>query len=1144
MSDQIYGGGAAGPSAYEIYVEVAQEAGDPVLSKSAWIASLRGPAGIDPNLRMLADFEAVGDGDADDTAALQAAAAWMLADPARWIVDHGAAVYKITATISGTGSPRWVTPGATILVAANVPAFAFAAPASGPYPLSADYVTGALTIAYNGDVQPYAGQRVKIASNALDPAARDEGSNAAKFRQGEQCFAAAGSTLTALALTAPLRFVEGVDRTPTTGDEALVDAYTVANGARIWLLDDAPVMFKLGALAYEAGHDVDWAAAAVTFTGHGGGEVDLKVTRGYAQALRLIGCCGITARVDARNLNDNTGIGQTGYAVATAGCLDCEVQVRAVNVRHAYTSSTAAQASGSTALGVVLGQGRDVGVRVVGGYGAGVVAASPFDTHHESQDATFERAVADGCGEFGLTIRGVNVQHLAPQVRNCAGGALVYTEYDSGDPSDDYFTNSKAARHLTSAVIDSPDFTATGKCFDVSAARLSLTGSGRYATQTPLWMLCDNGAVRIKGSHAVEVGADAGTAGQGLIHVAGAEGGSAAAVLISDALGGATVTIEAGAVVEIDARAAGVVPVGLKTETGGRIVVRGTLRLLLPAGATLLDGAQDSIICEGLGQIEYSIGADATLAASATGRPVHAINIVSGLAYANAGRAADRAAAIGAVIGLMSGRQTDYRLDTVESAFRRVEEWRQPPGGGPVYEVVIEKSLNTTGAGYALRFLAGAAASQGDRNFATIQSLCAMLMDHQHVDNRKARYGGYALAPKDGTASAYNAAMIGLGLLAAYRVIKDPRYLHSCRLAAQFLETCNNPNPVYLARYGETPIPALPENASWNGFCDQISAGDTILTCHSSWNLLCCKFLLELYEVTGDGQYLALCQATRDWGAAGVTGYWDFWTVAHAGALPAHVSNNWFATGLTVSDGQWHRRGEASVPTAATTGACQGATSSTVMLAAGASAVDGAYTGMAIQMTSGAAANKGSIITAYDGATRVATIRYPLPATPTAGDSYKIGWAPNTIGTDQMEYGIEALHATGYDPAATDAAYLALCSYANADTGAFGAAYDSRICWPGYFRIGSQIYGGVSRAYGSHYDVQGIGPLLRYKKDRHPAHYAVALEKALLVADLATFMDQDWQPMFGADESGVFDRATIGMGTVRAAIAEGLVKTQ
>jgi hypothetical protein len=43
----LYGGGAAGASAYEVYVEVTTARGDPVLSRAEWIDSLVGPAGAD-----------------------------------------------------------------------------------------------------------------------------------------------------------------------------------------------------------------------------------------------------------------------------------------------------------------------------------------------------------------------------------------------------------------------------------------------------------------------------------------------------------------------------------------------------------------------------------------------------------------------------------------------------------------------------------------------------------------------------------------------------------------------------------------------------------------------------------------------------------------------------------------------------------------------------------------------------------------------------------------------------------------------------------------------------------------------------------------------------------------------------------------
>lgn len=490
---------------------------------------------------------------------------------------------------------------------------------------------------------------------------------------------------------------------------------------------------------------------------------------------------------------------------------------------------------------------------------------------------------------------------------------------------------------------------------------------------------------------------------------------------------------------------------------------------------------------------------------------------------------------------------TDFRGDTLPNAFRRVVEYRRPIGGGDVFDVVAEKSINTTAVGYCLRFYAGAAETYtalANEYSPAIRKLAAVLLAAQHVDDRKARFGGFALAPKDGTASCYNTAMCGLGLLAAYRVTLDPTYLAACKRAAQFLAVLNNPNPTYSTLYGVTPIPAVSQNSGWNGFCDQISAGDTILTTHSTWNLLACKFLKELYEITSTSSYQTLYLATRDWGSAGVTGFYDFWSVYHAGALPSYVSNNWFATGLTVSDGAWHRRGESVISGGAVrSSAIVSATSTTVTLDAGASAVDDYYNGMALRMTSGASANKGTVITDYNGTTKVATIQYPFPTTPSGGDTYQVGLTANTIGSDQMEYGIEALYETGWNLSALKAAYETINSWPNADTGAFGSAYDARICWTGFFRPFAGVYGGQSRAYGTQYDVQGIGPLLKFKKQHYPEHYAVSFPKALQTPEVATLADKDWNTIWSTDSTGLFEYTTVGTGTVKGAVTVGILES-
>jgi len=227
------------------------------------------------------------------------------------------------------------------------------------------------------------------------------------------------------------------------------------------------------------------------------------------------------------------------------------------------------------------------------------------------------------------------------------------------------------------------------------------------------------------------------------------------------------------------------------------------------------------------------------------------------------------------VFAFMTQEFTDYRGDNLPNANRRVVEYRRPIGGTDPTDVVAEKSTITTSIGYCLRFLSEAVEkfpSLAEGYGPTIVKLADTLLAAQCLDERKARFGGFALAPKEGACGAYNAAMCGLGLLAAYRVTLNPVYLTACKRAAAFLAVLNRPNTKYQTLYGVTPIP-VDQLPNWNGFCDQISAADTILLTHTTWNVLACKFLKRLYDETGDESYNTLMVATRDWCATGVTGF-------------------------------------------------------------------------------------------------------------------------------------------------------------------------------------------------------------------------------------------------------------------------------
>lgn len=461
-------------------------------------------------------------------------------------------------------------------------------------------------------------------------------------------------------------------------------------------------------------------------------------------------------------------------------------------------------------------------------------------------------------------------------------------------------------------------------------------------------------------------------------------------------------------------------------------------------------------------------------------------------------------------------------------------------------EDVADKGRNMTATAYVLRLLCRLAEIYPEQSglFESIDDLAKTIVAFQYKDERTARYGGIMLALNNRDASTFGSSYAGLALCSAYRVTRNQAYLDAAFKIGEFLKVMHDPNPKYLTLYGATILENNPTNNAFKGFLDDISASDTITITNSTWNLMGCYFLKELNELIPDPAYVTIYTQARDWIATGLTGFYDFWAALNPNPLSPYASNNWFGTGLEVKDGQWHRRGESVIASGGliVSGAAVAATPTTVELDAGASPVNGFYNGMAIRMTSGLASGKGSIITAYNGATRVATLQYEFPATVAPGDAYEIGLTAGTIGSDQMEYAIEALYETGYNLAAIKTAYEALNAMPNADTGAFGIAYDSRICWPGFFRINAGIYGGSSRAFGAHYDVQGVGPLLKFKYKEYPDHFKASMKLYQEIDLIGTLVDQNFQTIKGTDPSGLFQTATFGMGTVKGTVLMGLLE--
>jgi len=133
---------------------------------------------------------------------------------------------------------------------------------------------------------------------------------------------------------------------------------------------------------------------------------------------------------------------------------------------------------------------------------------------------------------------------------------------------------------------------------------------------------------------------------------------------------------------------------------------------------------------------------------------------------------------------------------------------------------------------------------------------------------------------------------------------------------------------------------------------------------------------------------------------------------------------------------------------------------------------------------------------------------------------------PNgTVGTDQLEYGLSALYETGYDLTALRTAYEYWVSLPNAEAASaptFAPNYDGRVCLTGYIRFDSVVYEGASMAFGSYYDAQGAGELLKWKQEQYPEHYALSLPivQAVLHPEAGALLDENYQTVWSAEEGG------------------------
>lgn len=369
--------------------------------------------------------------------------------------------------------------------------------------------------------------------------------------------------------------------------------------------------------------------------------------------------------------------------------------------------------------------------------------------------------------------------------------------------------------------------------------------------------------------------------------------------------------------------------------------------------------------------------------------------------------------------------------------------------------------FNTTSSSLALLFLANYALYTDKRPdlVTATERFGQSLMRYQWVGTPTStdaflRRGSFMLTASDSRATSFGTGLAVRALLQAYKATGNPDFLNSAIAGADFLVRMSDPNTYWGAAspngYSVSPINRLTSSITWYGFCDRIDSTDKVSTYCSSWNIVAARALYELGAFIGQTSYVTVATQARDFMASQILNGYDYFAVStNAGT---YASAAWsLSSSHTFNDHAKHR----------------------------------------------------------------------------LGDVLSVG----TVGTDQIEYGLPCLYSMGYDSEAIRTAYKTFrdlphsgaklvgppadstYSSENSDSGAFGAAYNGRICWTGYFRLGTfGTNSKVDRAYGTYYDAQGACTLGPYKAKEHPEDFELShrllietvVRGSLLQSDLST----------------------------------------
>ena len=528
------------------------------------------------------DFGAIGDGVTDDTSAMQQWLAALSLEGRKGAATKDA-IYRVTATLPvGPCEIDWN--GATWFMDANVAAFdAFAEPTV--VTLAVDYIPGSTTLTVAAlPFAPAKGTKIKLHSDARDPANRDNGAASNQYRAGEWAVLDAGSTETTLVLSSPLRHVEGID----PSSPSRIPAYTTAMNTRVLVLQPVSLRWRNLTIRYRPGQA--WTSSVGGFFGFDGVTLEGISHRDiYGSAASVQGSYGVRySGLRADNVQ-TYGVGVAGGSTVIDGAIF-------TSCRHAITTNEVTAAAGTSNIRSMLGCGRVGALTVTGASSEGGDLAG-FDTHHGAEGAVFSGCLSKGGKDYGFQARGRGNVFSSPVISG-RKGILGFTEYAGTDGAP--FLNGKTAADLTDLAVTSPTIDCVETPIKADCAFMTVAGSGVYRSNDHRMFHNVGGELRISGSHRCTVLPGGGVNSTGMIHVEDVPAG----------LGGITqavTIIEAGADITIDARQATATGIeGLRAAANTLLIVRGTVTFLFPAShGNLLSGGGE-IRTEGAGVIRYS----------------------------------------------------------------------------------------------------------------------------------------------------------------------------------------------------------------------------------------------------------------------------------------------------------------------------------------------------------------------------------------------------------------------------------------------------------------------------------------------------------------------------------------------------------